>query len=61
MSSTLLISFGLLIGGWAFLSVLGNERQRLVQNQERERAKAAADAAAAAAAAAKAPETPVGR
>lgn len=53
MSSTLLVIFGVTIGGWAFLSVLGNERQRLVQ--DRERAKPPGDTSS------KPPEAPVGR
>jgi hypothetical protein len=32
----LLITFGVLIGGWSFLSVLGNERQRNLQQQDRQ-------------------------
>jgi hypothetical protein len=54
MSSTLLIILGVLMGGWAFLSVLGNERQRLVQDREREHSKSGnVDG--------KTPEPPVGR
>lgn len=53
MSLTLII-FGILIGGWAFLSVLGNERQRLVQDREAAQAAAQAAAKAAAEAAARA-------
>jgi hypothetical protein len=37
MTLPLLITFGVLIGGWSFLTVLGNERQRQVQNREVER------------------------
>ncbi len=29
----LLIAFGIAIGGWSFLSVLGNERQRLIDRR----------------------------
>jgi hypothetical protein len=46
MTLPLLITVGVLIGGWSFLSVLGNERQQ--QAQQREQAKPPAPAAAAA-------------
>jgi hypothetical protein len=44
-----LITVCMLIGGWSFLSVLGNERQREVQKRDQELAAQAAEAAAAAA------------
>ena len=59
MSLTLII-FGVLLGGWAFLSVLGNERQRLVQDRDAANAAAAAARSAADGAAAKS-EASVGR
>jgi hypothetical protein len=58
MTLPFLIAFGVVIGGWSFLSVLGNERQRLVQDRELAAKRAAAAAAAAAASEA---EAPVGR
>jgi hypothetical protein len=58
MTLPLLITFGVLIGGWSFLSVLGNERQRLTQNREIERRNAEAAAASIAAATAKAASEP---
>jgi hypothetical protein len=57
----LLITFGVLIGGWSFLSVLGNGRQQQAQNREIERRNAETAAANAAAAAAKALEATVVR
>jgi hypothetical protein len=44
MTLGLLITFGVLVCGWSFLSVLGNERQRKVQEQDAERAKADSEA-----------------
>ena len=41
----LLLTFCVLVGGWSFLSVLGNERQRRVQEREVLRRAAAAAAA----------------
>jgi hypothetical protein len=63
MTLALLITFGVLVGGWSFLTVLGNERQRQVQNREIERRNAETVAAAnnAAAAAKSASEPTVGR
>jgi hypothetical protein len=55
MTLPLLITFGVLIGGWSFLSVLGNERQRQTQNREIERRNAEAAAAATAKAASEPP------
>lgn len=55
MTLPLLIALGVVLGGWSFLSLLGNERQRLVQHRD------AAAKRAAAGAAATQPETPVGR
>ena len=46
----LLLTFCILVGGWSFLSVLGNERQRRAQERDILRRQAAANA-----------ETPVGR
>jgi hypothetical protein len=46
----LLLAIGGLLCGWTFLSVLGNERQRQVQNREIEQRNAAITAANAAAA-----------
>ncbi len=40
----LLITFCVFVGGWSFLSVLGNERQRKVQDLERKRAEKEAEA-----------------
>jgi hypothetical protein len=54
----LLITLGILVGGWSFLTVLGNERQRQVQNREIERRNAETTAANNAAAAAKAASEP---
>lgn len=61
MALSLLITFGVLIGGWSFLTVLGNERQRQVQNREIERRNSETAAANNAAAAAKASEPTVVR
>jgi predicted amino acid dehydrogenase len=61
MTLPLLITLGVLIGGWSFLAVLGNERQRQVQNREIERRNAETAAASTAAAAAKAAEPTVVR
>ena len=61
MTLPLLITFGVLIGGWSFLSVLGNERQRQAQNREIERRNAETAAAITAAATAKAAEPTVVR
>ena len=58
MTLPLLITLGVLIGGWSFLTVLGNERQRQVQNREIERRNAETAAANSAAAAAKAASEP---
>ena len=44
MTFPILFTVCLLIGGWSFLSVLGNERQRKVQDLERDRAKKEAEA-----------------
>ncbi len=44
MTLTILIGFGIVVGGWSFLSVLGNERQRKVQDLERKRAEKQAEA-----------------
>ena len=43
-----LVTFCILVGGWAFLGVLGNERQRKVQERDLNKPPAGA-------------ETPVGR
>jgi hypothetical protein len=59
MALPLLISLGALLGGWSFLTVLGNERQRQVQNREMARRNAEATAANQAAAAAKAASEPI--
>ena len=40
----LLITFCVLVGGWSFLSVLGNERQRRVQERQLQRLAAEAEA-----------------
>jgi hypothetical protein len=58
MTFPLLITLGVLIGGWSFLTVLGNERQRQAQNREIERRNAETFAANSAAAAAKAASEP---
>ena len=58
MTLPLLITFGVLIGGWSFLTVLGNERQRRVQYRDIERRNAETTAANSAAAAAKAASEP---
>ena len=58
MTLPLLITFGVLIGGWSFLTVLGNERQRQAQYREIERRNAETTAANNAAAAAKATSEP---
>ena len=42
---TLLLTFCVVVGGWSFLSVLGNERQRRVQERELTRLAAEAEAA----------------
>lgn len=54
MSMSYLLIFGIIIGGWAFLSMLGNERQRMVQDREASKPPAPADNG-------KPPEAPVGR
>ena len=38
MTTTLIITFGIMLGGWSFLRVLGGERQRQIQRLEAERA-----------------------
>ena len=38
MTTTLIITFGIMLGGWSFLRVLGGERQRQLQQLEAERA-----------------------
>ena len=58
MTLPLLITFGVLIGGWSFLSVLGNERQRQAQNREIEQRNAETAAANTAAATAKSASEP---
>jgi len=49
MTLPLLITLGVLVGGWSFLPVLGNERQRQAQNREIERRNAETIAASKAA------------